>query len=462
MSTEKKVSNSRIGTQLLAGVLANLSIVVAGTGFGWTSPSLPKIVNDENEFPVTPDQSSWIATALIIGIVFGPIVSLIIVDRVGRKSTLLATAFPSLICWILIYFAQSYKWLMIGRFINGIAVGMTYTTIPLYVGEIAQVSVRGALGTISNICYNVGTLICFSIGPFVTRQTLALICMTFPILFFISFFWMPETPYFYLMRKRGKSAEKSLFWLRDNKDVKDELQEMTDLVEIEQRNKGRLIDLAIVKGNRKATIIVLGIFSAQQFSGISAIQAYGSIIFNQSDLQLNSDIVVIIMGMVTLVSSSFTTLVVDRFGRKPLMIVSTFGCSLCLLFIAIYFHLKYCAVDISVISWLPVVTMILFFIFYSFGNGPLPYAVLGEIYPTNVKAWATMLISIYSAIIGSIVTKIYQIVADGWGEHAIFYTFAVVEIIFLFFIIFVMFETKGKSFREIQEHLGASVIKHIP
>lgn len=270
----------------------------------------------------------------------------------------------------------------------------------------------------------------------------------------LTFAWMPDTPYYHISRKNVEAAEKSLKWLRGKTSVEHELKEMSNLLQEEGKHRGSVMEMITLPGNRKATLITLLLLSAQQFTGIGALLAYLGLIIEKSKLSVDTKFAIIFTGCVMMLCNVITLFIVDTLGRKPLLMFSSIGTALCLWFMGVYFDME--AADASLvenINWIPLAAILLFYVFFSLGLGPVPYAVLSEIYPTNVKAKAVMVFSIYGSVFGVFVTKSYQVVADKWGEHVILYSFAFTEFCLALLIIFIVPETKGKSFKEIQDHL---------
>lgn len=120
--------------------------MTAGSALGWTSPAQPKLeAGEENEgwIILSAEETSWIGSLTPAGSVIGPVLVGLLADRIGRKRTLLFTACPALVSWIMLIFVDSLVPIYVARFILGIAVGMVYAVAPMYVGEIAEVSRNG-------------------------------------------------------------------------------------------------------------------------------------------------------------------------------------------------------------------------------------------------------------------------------------------------------------------------------
>lgn len=119
--------------------------MIAGSALGWTSPAQPKLeAGEENEgwILLSSEETSWIGSLTPAGSVIGPILVGLMADRIGRKWTLLFTACPALVSWIMLIFVRTVVPIYIARFILGIAVGMVYAVSPMYVGEISEVSLQ--------------------------------------------------------------------------------------------------------------------------------------------------------------------------------------------------------------------------------------------------------------------------------------------------------------------------------
>lgn len=196
--------------QYLAAITATLCLAAAGTQIGWTSPILPKLKSPNSRVPLTSDDASWIASFSLLGSIPSIILSGFIVDRLGRKTSLLISGIPHIISWILIIVAWNPYILYLSRFIGGIGLGIGYVICPMYIGEIADKEIRGSLGSFIKLMVTFGELYAHAIGPFVSYECLAYSCAVMPVIFLLTFGWMPESPYYLLMKNREDKAINSL------------------------------------------------------------------------------------------------------------------------------------------------------------------------------------------------------------------------------------------------------------
>lgn len=111
--------------------------------FGWTSPSLPHLIGGTYKFQITNDEASWIAVILLAGTVLGALIAGKLTDILGRKKVILMTTVPLLVGWLMIGSAESATSLYVARFISGMSSGLSFSTVPMYLGEIAEPKIRG-------------------------------------------------------------------------------------------------------------------------------------------------------------------------------------------------------------------------------------------------------------------------------------------------------------------------------
>lgn len=424
-----------------------------GAATGWPSPTVPQLeANNE----ITADEGSWVVAFMIFGYLFGPIPMKLLVDRFGRKVTMLASSIPLLIGWafILIGLYTSVYLLYVARIFHGIGTGMAYCVCAIYLGEIASDGIRGSLGTLITVMTKAGILMAYSIGPYVAVNIFPYI-LIIPILIFIgSFIWLPDSPYYLVAKKNDEAATKSLQWLRGRKNVTEEFQQIEIAVKKAQENEGTFKEL-FSNGNKRALIIAIGLVSCQQLCGSQAILGYSQSIFQEIGGDFGASETAIIMGVVQLIAAIFSSSVVDRLGRRPLMLVSTAGAAISLLIVGTFFFVKSRDVDVSTISWLPITAIMVFITTFTLGIATVPFAMMGEIFPTNVKALAAALCTMVAAVVGFVVTKLYQVVSTEIGIYYSFWGFSFFSFLFVGFIWFLVPETKQKSLDVILEELNS-------
>lgn len=394
------------------------------------------------------------ATTPSIGAVFGAIISGYIVDKIGRKTCILFTSPMYFTAWIALAFAPSLFVLAPARFLQGVADGFCFTVVPMYLGEIADPKIRGTLVASISITTTVGLLLINIIGSYMTIRNTALVTAVVPLLHFASFYFMPESPYYLLMKQKVDKAKISLQILSNQDDVSDELTRLDDAVKEDLRNVGTILDLFTTKSNRKALIVIAGLRAIQQFSGTTAITFYAQDVFQNSGSGISPTLGSILYFIVQLIVSCIFSVLTDKLGRKPLMIVSTVGSGITIAIAGIYSYFdNYTDFDVSSVNYIPLCAIFGYAIMFNVGMQSIPVLMLGELFPTSVKAFALCLADIVFGLTVVIVGKLFQILNDGYGMYVPFLFFAFCCFVGLLFILFVVPETKGKTLEDIQEKL---------
>ncbi|KAF2884951.1 hypothetical protein ILUMI_21228 [Ignelater luminosus] len=448
--------------QFLVMLTATLSSICGGMQHGWSSPSLPQLLSNTSTIQVTSEEGSWAAVMSLIGAVGGSPVAVLILDVIGRKKVILLSCMPHIIAWIMIAYAKSIETIFSARFIAGISNGLIVTTLIMYLGEIADPKVRGALCSSVPVTWIFGIFLINLIGSYLSIKTTALISLALPLLCLITFVWMPESPYYLIMKGNIQQASANLKTLKRMDNVRPDLEKMITAVKKQKENSGRYLDLFTVESHRKAFVIAIILRLTQQFSGISAITFYAQIIFEEAgSLSILSareaSLVYFAIEIILCVCCSMT---VDRVGRRPLLVISLIGVGFSLLIEGSYFYLlDECNIDLNNFKWVPLVALIGYVIFFSLGMEPVLAAILSEIFPINVKPFALCLVEICCCLSATGASKFFQITKDSFGLYVPFFSFSVVAVLALIFIILFVPETKGKTLEEIQDELKGLKVK---
>lgn len=291
-----------------------------------------------------------------------------------------------------------------------------------------------------------------AIGPFLTIQTTAWIGFITPIIFVITFMWMPESPYYLLMKGRVEEARKSLYFLR-RCDVDKDLKILESDVKRQMSETGTYKDIMTIESNRKALFIMISIRTMQQVSGISAWGIYTQTVFIKSNTNISPVVSTLLYLGVQIIVTVAGSVLVDKYGRKLLIILSSFLCSIILITGGIYFYLKEeTSYDLSHLDWFPVMVMLIYVIVFGFGLGTAPTLMLGEMFSASIKGKALCIMCIYYAANIAVTLKIFHIISE-WGMYYPFLLFGVLCFINVIVAYFFVIETKGKTLEDIQQEL---------
>ncbi|XP_030761295.1 facilitated trehalose transporter Tret1-like [Sitophilus oryzae] len=275
----------------------------------------------------------------------------------------------------------------------------------------------------------------------------------FPIIFWICSMFMPESPYYYLMKNKEEKAKHSLKILRRKKDVETEFDQLNIFLQKQMSERGTFRDLFCIPLNRKILILVTLLRAFQFFTGYMAFTSYIQLLIVQttnfspvfgSSLLIVSGIIIMTLGL----------FYIDKIGRRTLFLVSMVLCFCALISMAVFLSIHdYTSIDVSSVSILPLVFVIAYNVFYCGGLGIGVNIYIAEVYPSNIKAKGLAIASLVYAVTLISSTKVYQFTTDYIGASVPFYIFAGTTIVGIAYIYFFIPETKGKTLELIQQEL---------
>jgi len=243
--------------------------------------------------------------------------------------------------WIMMMFAHNYiQVLYTARFILGFTCGITTVASPLYSDEIAEVRFRDVVGIYLDIMFNVGILYVYVLVAIVPYVWMSIACTILPVLFAVTFFWIPESPLYLLSKGQIDKAEKSLCWLREviighSAEIGDELGQQQSFIKgckvstsvssdqsslpFKVINSFRII--SVTSATMKAIIIIFGLMTFRQWCGLNTVLSYTVDIFQAAGSALHPHLCTVIVGIIQLVSTFIPTFIVDWAGRRILLII---------------------------------------------------------------------------------------------------------------------------------------------
>lgn len=426
--------------------------------YGWTSPVLPLLERNDTHIHLSVEDHIWLESIYLIGGIAGLPFTIFSVDRLGRKESILLSAVAALISWILIGFANSVIYLYIARFIVGLSGDVVFVAAPMYIAEIAEKKIRGFLSGIIYVMMLVGILVIYAVAPYVPFYIPSVIGSILVGIQLITFPFMPDSPYYLISKEKHEKAKEHLKRLRVVENVDEELQEIRLAVQRQKEEKGRPQDLVLSQSNRKAVLIMLVLNAAQHFSSISVMLMNLHPILTAADsIYLSSNTSGILFSFLMLLAATIADVIVDKFGRKGLLIISSTLSGFCLLVLAIYFTLQKNNYDVKPFSYLPVIAVMVYAFVFKFGLGIIPIVMTAELFPAKVKAMGMTVADFFYVFFAWISIEIYQRLIVYAGYDYPFYIFSVCCLLTSVFAHMYIPETKGKTLEEIQ-----FILKGIP
>ncbi|KAM5165139.1 solute carrier family 2, facilitated glucose transporter member 2 [Mantella aurantiaca] len=378
-----------------------------------------------------------------------------IADKLGRIKSMMAVNSLAVIGALLMGLAptgQAHALVIAGRLITGLYCGLTAGLVPIYIGEISPTALRGALGTLHQLGIVTGILISQVVGLEFILGSKEL----WPVLLGLSgvpaviqtvlLFFCPESPrYAFIKLGREEAAKKILKRLKGDYDPSKDIEEMRrEKEEAASEKKVSILQLIKSSNYRQPLIVSLVLHISQQFSGINGIFYYSTSIFTKAGIS-QPVYATIGVGAVNTVATIVSLFLVEKAGRRSLYIVGLAGMCICAIIMTIALALLSSHAGMS---YLCMVAIFLFVVFFEVGPGPIPWFIVAELFSQGPRPAAMALSGFCNWSCNFIIGMCFQYIADACGPY-VFIIFAVLLFGFTIFTYFKVPETKGKSFEEI-------------
>ncbi|XP_016964742.1 facilitated trehalose transporter Tret1 [Drosophila biarmipes] len=450
--------------QYLAAISVNIISISYGAFCGWPSSSFLELSSENSPLdtgPLSPKDQGWVASNICLGGLFGTFFFTWLSDKIGRKWSLMWMALPNLLGWVIIPFARNPMHLIVARFIGGAAGGGCFTVIPIYISELASDHIRGILGVFLVLTCNFGIVLAFVLGYYFNYAQVSWIVSTLSFLFVGCFWFMPETPQHLAKINKIDEAEHSLRYYRNiksnpAKELSEELQLELQKLKTTEKPGGDAEDednqasgvtwADFAEGKtRKAFLIGLGLICFNQLCGCFAMLNYTAVIFEQSGSSLPPTVAAIVVGLIQLVGTYASTVLVERLGRKILLLVSAVGIGFGQVAMGTYSYLQVSGTDVSSFSWVPITGFSFMMLLAAVGLLSLPFLVVSEIMPQKIRSTAIMILMSVLWLISTCTIKMMPVLTEKLGMHGTVFMFANLSFLAAVFIAIFLPETKGRT-----------------
>jgi len=367
----------------------------------------------------------------------------LLMERLGRRAAHQLISVPYVLGWVIISLARNTAMLYIGRFLTGLCVGMISPPSSVFIAEISGPDYRGVLLAAISLAVATGILLANLLGTFLHWKLAAAFSAIFPLICYIGVHWLPESPTWLAEKGRNAEATVAFQWYRGYSP--DAMKEMGDLLykHASGRRKQSWTELWVEM--RKASflkpfIIMIVFFFVMQFSGVNAVAFYTVTILTDVGSGLDAFLATIIIGLVRVVMSVVACILARWFGRRPLSVISSLGAAATLLGLG--------AVGPG---WVPVLLLMLYICFISIGLVPLPWIMVGEVFPAALRGFGSGVTSAYGLLMFFAVVKTGPDLIASIGIHGAFYTYGAVALGGAVFLYIFLPETRNKTLHDIEE-----------
>lgn len=411
----------------------------------------------EKDLPMSPLVGGFMTAAVPLGALVAASVAGPISDRFGRRSVLMAAASLFAVGALMAAVIDTVMLLIVARFLLGIAIGMAAVAAPLYIAECAPLKSRGAMVSTYQLAITVGILVSYLTGVVIDDEAakgmwriMFGLGIVPGVLFLAGLALLPESPRWLVRQQRTQEARASLARLRGPAaDVDGEVAEMVRSVTTELNKPvgyGALLEPAV----RPALIVGVGLFFLQQLSGINAVIYYAPDIFSHAgfDSSRTQLLATIGVGVVNVATTVLAMFLIDRLGRRPLLVVGFLGAAVTMLVIALG------VVFPKVVpSWLIIAMLLLYIASFALAIGPLPHLLMSEIFPLRVRGPGMSMASLSNWGFNFVVVFTFPLMLAGPGLAFTFTLFALICLGGLVFTLTRVPETTGHSLEAIERHL---------
>lgn len=460
-------SRGSVNTALIGAIVAVATI--GGLLFGYDSGAVNGTQTGlTEEFGLTPASLGFTVGSLLIGCAVGAFFAGRLADVIGRRSVMIFAAVLFVFGALIQGLTDVHALFVAARFAGGMAVGAASVLSPLYISEVAPANVRGRLTTVQQVMIITGLTAAFVVNYFLAQNagdslgelagTTAwrwmYLAQTIPaVVFLVALFFIPESPRYLVSRGQEAEARKVLTSLFGSDEADRKIGDIKASFSADHRPSFRDV---IAPGTGLRPIVWAGIMLAtfQQFVGINIIFYYGETLWRlagvSEEVALERNIV---SGLVSIAAVFAALMVIDKIGRKPLLMIGSVGMAVTLG--AMTWAFSGAAQDASgnlalgeTAGYTALVAANLYVIFFNFSWGPVMWVMLGEMFPNQMRGSALAVAGLAQWGANYLVVQSFPAMADGLGLAATYALYTASAVISFFLVKSFIRETKGKELEE--------------
>ncbi|MGN6444565.1 sugar porter family MFS transporter [Amnibacterium sp.] len=441
------------------GVLIRAAVVAAigGLLFGYDTGVISgAVLYIQKDLHANAVEQEWIVSVLLLGAMVGAFGSGFLADRIGRKWTKVISGSLYVVGAIGCAFSVSVPMLIAFRALLGLSVGSASFVSPLYISEVSPPRVRGGLVSFNQLAVTTGILVSYLVDsafahvPGTWRWMLGIAVIPGAALA-IGMLTVPHTPRWLVQQDRDDEAREVLERLRsedEEADVDEELGGIRETAEAEATSSWK--DL-LGKRVRPLLLVGLGLALAQQFIGVNTVIYYAPTILKQTGLSNSGSIAqTVFVGVTNVVFTIVAVLLLDRVGRRKLLLSGTAVAVVALVGLAVFFLVPAIQQAVGIAALL---LLILYIAAYAIGLGPVFWLMISEIYPTGVKSKAMSVSTIANWLSNFVVAGTFLTLSNAITKQGTFFLYAGIGVAAFVFFLLKVPETKGRSLEDVQREL---------
>ena len=456
MNTEVSAPGASAPTNLVSRRFVYLAAAFAGLGgllFGYDTGVISGAeLFFKNDFSLSVFALEVIVSCVLAGAAVGALVGGRLADLYGRRTLLIVTAVIFAVGAMVCAAASSPGILIFGRIIVGLGIGLSSGTVPVYISEVSPPDARGWTVSLFQLAITLGILLAYLVDyAFAAiqgwRWMFGLAVLPAAI-FALGMIYLPESPRWLARRGQHDAARNILSRIRGNAWVDSELQEIeSSLAHGEERGNWR--DL-FMPGLRPALIVGIGLAIFQQVTGINTVIYYAPMIIQSAGISSASGAILATagIGIVNVLMTIVAMRLIDRIGRRPLLLAGIAGMVVTLFVLGWAFRSASAA---GALAWIAVVSIMVYVASFAISLGPIFWLLISEIYPLKVRSSTEGLAATFNWGSNLVVTLTFLTLLQFIGTTRTFWLYGALAIAAWFFSYFLVPETKGHTLEQIEE-----------
>lgn len=437
--------------QISTALIASLGGLVFGYDSGAMSGALLFL---KTAFHLTPFGREAMVSVIIIGAMAGSLIARQLADGVGRRTTLLIASAGAAVFAVMAGFSPTYAVFILSRFLVGIAVGLIVVSAPMYISEASRTASRGGASATFQLAVAVGLTSSYWGDYFFSKSgdwhSMFMVAAIPAVLLFLLFLRLPDTPRWYFMHGLNTQAQAALARFNNADEVARETTRIqNELAATETLDHGSYRDLLNPK-IRMAVVFGIGFSIFQQFSGINTVTYYSPTVFRFAGFPRSDSILITaVIGLITILATVLGIVLVDRWGRRPLMFSSLTGMGLAMFLLGLAFRI---GPQSPGMAYLTIGSVTLYHIAFSFGMGLMGWVLLPEIFPTRLRARGQAVGRFANWVANFAVTISFLSVVAAVGAANTFWLFTAFIVAALVFIWRMAPETRNRPLETIEKY----------
>lgn len=440
---------ARMSRHLYLAIAAGFS-ALGGLLFGYDTGVISgAILFIRNQFMLSTFQVEMVISAVLFGAVGGASCAGYLADCMGRRKLLLWIALLFTLASLGSALAANAAWLIVSRVLVGLAIGVSSMVTPLYIAEISPAASRGMLVSLNQLAITIGIVVSYFVDYSLAstgdwRWMIGL--GVFPAAIFgLGMLFLPESPRWLFKNGYEEKALQILTFIHGPLTAQEEIEDIHKHV---KTPRATLVQ-SMTPWVKRALVIGIGLAIFQQMTGINTVIYYAPMIFEFAGIHTASTAILAtsIIGIVNVLATFIALWLLDRLGRRPLLLIGLAGMILSLALLGASFHFSYFK---NHLGWLTLSTLILYVISFAVSLGPIFWLLISEIYPLSIRGRAMSIATIANWLANLVVALTFLTLIDYLGPASTFWLYGAVGVVAWIFSYFLVPETKKMTLEQIE------------